>query len=207
MKRIILLFAVLALLAGATFAQNGAFAPYATGSVSTSSALGYKNPDFTVGAGIESSTQYLLLDIHGLFDTANLTVTDKGYTGTIQASGYYKFFGHMLAGAGANWSVNTAEATTFIQGTQVRRVIDATRQSAHPFVGGGFQFGKVRVIANYNLPGKNALTNERIVNVNTEVFATKHLRLTQDTTINSYVDGSNIRVTGTKLGAGLKLVL
>jgi hypothetical protein len=201
MKRFTMLFAVLTLMVSTAFAQNGAFAPYVSGSVSTSANLGYKNPDFTVGAGIESSTKNLLLDVHGTFDTANSIKTDNGYAGTLTGAAYYKFFGHILGGAGANWSVNTAQLKTQFAN------IDATRQSAHTFIGGGVQFGKVRILANYNLPGKDALLNERIIDVNTEIFLKKHLRLTQNTTLNSYVGAGNVRATASKIGVGLKLVI
>lgn len=188
----------------AAFAQNGVFAPYVNAGVSTTAAAGYKNPDFTVGAGIESNTRGLLMDVHGTFDTANSIKTNNGYTGGLNASVYVKVLGPFLIGGGANWAVNTAQLKTQFSN------IDATRQSAHPFIGGGFQAGKFRLLADYNLPGKEALTNERIVDVNAEFFAAKHVRITANATVNSFIDitsPSKSRATANKLGVGIKLVI
>jgi hypothetical protein len=210
MKRISMFVAVVAMFASTVFAQNGVFAPYVKGSVSSSANAGYKNPDYTAGAGVESSSKYMLLDLNGSFDSANAVKTDNGYTGTVAGTAYYKLFGHLLAGGGATWQLNTAQVSNFVKnfkGQSVRQVVDATRQSAHPLVGGGFQFSRVRVLATYALPGKDALTNERLVDVNSEIFIKKHFRLTQFAELNSYVGAGKIRATANKLGAGVKFVL
>jgi len=204
MKKIVMLFTIVLLAATLGFAQNGAFAPYVSGTVATSSTLGTVNPDYKVGVGIESSTKHLLLDINGTVDTADIkpAIAANSIANTtlnLQVSGYYKLFSHLLVGTGANFSQNTASYKTL-------KTLAAVKTAAQPFVGAGVQLGKLRVIANYDLPGKDAQTNNRVVTVNSEFQLFKHIRVTQTTVIDSYV-GTPARVTGTQLGAGLKFVL
>ena len=109
MKKLMLFFAALTFLVGTAFAQNGAFAPYVDGAVSVSAAnaeslTSTSNPNFKVGAGIESSTKYLLLDANAQFNSGNLSgfqglvSNTGGYTGRVEGSAYYKFFGKVLVG-------------------------------------------------------------------------------------------------------------
>ena len=197
MKQFIAMFVmVLALLAGTAFAQNGAFAPYVTGTVT--SAPGNNNPSFNVGGGVESSTNHFLFDVNGMFNTANSSV-GAGYTGTITGSGYYKAFSHILIGGGASVVVNT-------NGFTAKNFVNTARQSANPFVGGGFQVKKLRLIATYQLPGKDALPDQRTVKLQSEYFASKHFRVVTSVTANSYINGAATRVTVAQLGGGLKFV-
>lgn len=227
MKRIAMLFAVLALAVGLASAQNGAFAPYAQGSVSYSANAGSTNPSFNGGLGIESSTKHLLLDVNGVFQTANpsvnglnvIQVGGRGYTGTLTGSAYLKLHKFLLAGVGADWSINHATFETikeFGEGSTAKVALDATLQSAHPFVGGGFQTRFNRLLVTYALPGKDALTNERIIPVTNEFFVGKHLRLTQSVQLTSYngnpalrnfdIPNTGVRVSAITAGAGAKFV-
>lgn len=228
LKRIAMLFAMLALFAGLAVAQNGAFAPYVQGSVSYSANQGQSNPSFNGGLGIESSTNALLLDLNGTFATANpadselnlVTVAGRGFTGTIAGSAYLKVTKHLLAGVGGSWAVTHADFESVVANglrSVLPKGIDATLESAHPYVGGGFQIKRDRLLVTYALPGKDALTNERIVPVSNELFLTKHLRLTQNVTFTSYsgnpaltnltIPFNGVRVSAVSASAGVKFVL
>src|SRR5208337_4311257 len=77
MRSISMFLAVVALLIGTAFAQNGAFAPYVQAGIGGSSTatgtsnITASNPNYIVGAGIESSTKHLLLNLDATFGTAN----------------------------------------------------------------------------------------------------------------------------------------
>lgn len=216
MKKFALLFAVIALVVGTAAAQNGAFAPYATVGVGVQAGgidlTNKTNPNYSFGGGIESSTKYFLLDAHTTYNTAANNIGGNiignlktgGYTLNTQASGYLKLANHILAGAGVDSSINNVNY-------KYQSVTEFTQsfQGVHPFVGVGFQTSKFRVIGNYLLPGKDAFTNERIVNITGEIFLAKHIRLTANTQLNSYVPaeipvGRQMKVA---VGAGLKFVL
>jgi len=201
MKRFAMLLAVLTLVVGAAVAQNGAFAPYATAGVGIQSAavstVDKTNPNYTVGGGLESSTKYLLLDAHTTFNTANNAVTGQGYTFDTQAAGYLKVFNHFLGGAGVDSTVNSVDLKS--KGVN-------SFQGVHPFVGAGYQTSKFRVIATYLLPGKDAVTNERIGNVNAEVFVTKHIRAIGGILLDSNVPEKTRQMT-VGATAGIKIVL
>lgn len=224
-KTLFVVLAVLALAVGSAFAQNGAFAPYVNGGVTYSANTGTSNPGFVGGLGVESSTKHLLLDLNGTINTANpatnaatlFQVKGKGYTGTVTGSAYLKVAKHFLVGGGAFWQISPGTYQSITDGSTSAKVkLDATLQSAHPFIGGGFQTKYNRLLATYALPGKDALTNEKIIPITNEFFVGKHLRLTQSVTIVSYsgVAGPNyfdysvggVRVAGTTLGAGVKYV-
>src|SRR5574337_1122135 len=110
MKTLSMFLAVLTLLVGAAFAQT---TPYVEGTIVN--APGANRPSANVALGVTSNTKYLLLDVNGAFNTANV-VNGAGYTGTLQAEALYKLFGLVLAGGGANWVINTNgfSATRFI---------------------------------------------------------------------------------------------
>jgi len=209
MKRFALLFAVvaLALTLGtvSASAQNGVFAPYVTAGVGVQGgAFDYvtkTNPNFAFGGGIESSTKHFLLDANAVYNTANNVVTNNGYTVNAQASGYLKL-GHILAGAGVNESIANLSPTTY-----QKLLVASTYQGFHPYVGAGYQTTKYRVIASYLLPGKDATPGERIGNVNGEVFASKHLRLTGGVSLDSTVPTGGTRQLGVGASAGVKFVL
>lgn len=228
MKNLKLLFALLVLgltFAGTASAQNGVFAPYVAGRVSSTANLGYKDPNYGVTAGIESSSKSLLLDVNGTFDSANpirvLTTTGAlvagdGYTTGLHASGYIKLFSRILIGGGANWEVNPATVKATINNKIA--LLNAARSTAMPFVGGGFNAKRDRFLVNYNLPGKDELAGERKIDFHNEVLFLKgHVRLVQDVAINSFINsstsnglavpGTNVRVTGNSVGGGIKLVL
>lgn len=180
MKYIASLIVAVALMIGSAVAQNGVFAPYVEGTVT--SAPGNNNPSFNVGVGIESSSKHFLLDANGLFNSAN-SLVGAGYTGTLTGSAYYKLLSHVLVGGGANWVINT-------NGFSAKNFFTTARESANPFVGAGLQVKKVRLLADYQLPGRDALPNSRLVTLQGEYFATKHIRLVASVATNSYFNGT-----------------
>src|SRR5271166_4750130 len=101
MKRIAMLFSLLILAVGLASAQT--IAPYVEGTISTAPSATTQN--YQVGGGLEVNTKHLLLDADGIFSTAN-AVNGAGHTGTLTGQGYYKL-GHLLAGGGATWVINT----------------------------------------------------------------------------------------------------
>lgn len=224
-KTLFSILAVLALFVGSAVAQNGAFAPYVSGGVTYSANTGTTNPGFVGGLGIESSTKHLLLDLNGTINTANPTANvanlfqfnGKGYTGKVTGSVYLKVKKYFLIGGGAYWQISpgTFESVRTIDSSNYQTKLDATLQSAHPFIGGGFQTKYNRLLATYALPGKDAFVNEKIIPITNEFFVGKHLRLTQSVTIVSsdgptanyfeYTNGG-IRLAGTEVGAGVKFV-
>lgn len=173
------------------------FAPYFSGTVNT--APGSSNLDYRLGVGLEINTKHLLLDANGNFSSANVA-NGAGHSGTLTAQGYYKLFGHVLAGGGADWVVNTG---TF----NAKQFINTARTSANPFVGGGFQLGRLRSIVTYQIPtAGNALPNERAFNISNELALTKRLRAVVPVSVTSYNNGIPARVTVTQVGGGLKFV-
>jgi hypothetical protein len=199
MKRIALLamFVATLLFAGSAYAQNGVFAPYVQGTITTAPGSPATGASYGIGAGIESSTKHLLLDANGMFNTAKVTSgTGSGYNGTITAQGYYKLFSHVLAGGGADVVINT-------NGFTFGSFVSTARNSANPFVGGGIQAGRLRSILTYQLPGKDAVAGQRFLQLNSELRITKHIRLTVPVGINSIAG----RYTATSVGGGIKLVL
>lgn len=197
MKIIATIIAAVVLMVGSAFAQNGAFAPYVQGTITTAPGSPATGASYSVGAGIESSTKHLLLDANGLFNTAKVTSgTGNGYNGTITAQGYYKLFGHVLAGGGADVVINT-------NGFTFGNFASTARTSANPFVGGGLQAGRFRSILTYQLPGKDAVPGQRLFQLNSELGLTKHIRLTVPVSVNS-ISG---KYTATSVGGGIKFVL
>lgn len=230
MRNKMLLLVVFLLLAANLGAQSHpAFAPYATVDVSTTSALGTGNPDYAAGVGIESNTKRFLVDANIRFSTADpaaLTVAGikngTGYATRERAEIYYKLFGSVLVGVGANAYLQPTALVSVLRGERVS-IVRQIRAAAHPFIGGGVQLGRVRIIADYQLPGIEALPNERQFDVNAEVQIAKRIRLTGAASLMSYFNGAspspgvfitpvpytqgNVRVTGTRVGAGLKFLL
>lgn len=191
------LFALILAFAGSAFAQNGAFAPYVQGTISTAPGSLATGASYGIGGGIESSTSHLLLDVNGLFNTAKVTSgTGNGYNGTITGQGYYKLFKHVLVGGGASFVINT-------NGFTFDKLVSTSRNSANPFVGGGLQAGRFRTILTYQLPGKDAVAGQRLFLLNSELGITKHIRLTAPVGVNSVAG----QFTTTSVGGGVKFVL
>lgn len=216
MKSLFSILAVLTLLVGGAFAQSGVFAPYIDAGISASStftgnsAVTARNPNYNVGAGIESSTKHLLLDVNAQFNSADYrtfgTPGSSSYAATVTATGFLKF-GKLLVGGG------TFYKNTVTSGT-IRNLLPNAGNTFVPLIGGGFQFSRDRITAVYELPGRSA-TNQRTVDFHNEIFLTKsaHLRLTQDVSLNSSVaqiTASDVtlsqRLSGGSAAAGLKLV-
>jgi hypothetical protein len=184
------------LMVGSAFAQNGAIAPYVQGTITTAPGSAATGASYSIGAGVESSTKHLLLDANGLFNTAKVTSgTGNGYNGTITAQGYYKLFGHVLAGGGADVVINT-------NGFTFGNFVSTARTSANPFVGGGVQAGRLRSILTYQLPGKDAVPGQRLFVLSNELQVTKHVRVTVPVQANSLAG----KYTATSVGGGLKFV-
>lgn len=201
-KMFAMLVAALALMIGSAFAQNGAFAPYVQGTISTAPGSG-SAASYQVGGGIESSTKFLLLDVNGSFQTAAVAV-GAGHAGVLQGQGYLKVGKHLLAGGGANWVINT-------QSFNAGSFVNTARESANPFVGVGLQLGRLRSIVDYQIPvGSNALPYQRTFQMQNELRLTKHLRATLPVTFTSYDTDGTIktinRVTVAQVGGGLKFV-
>jgi hypothetical protein len=191
-----LLATLVLFVAGSAFAQNGAFAPYVQGTITTAPGSPATGASYSVGAGIESSTKHLLLDANGTFNTAKVTSgTGSGYNGTITGQGYYKLFSHVLVGGGASVVVNT-------NGFTFGNFASTARNSANPFVGGGVQLGRFRSILTYQLPGKDAVAGQRLFQLNSELGITKHVRLTVPVAVNSIAG----QYTATSVGGGVKFV-
>ena len=220
------LVAALALVAPA-HAQNGAFAPYGTIGITgtgTGSVLNSSTPSANVGVGIESSTKHLLLDVNYQESFANGFSTASGYTGKVTGSGYLKIFKVVLVGGGASYS-NQITGVPFTVGNTEQGFITTIKginvTQARPFVGGGFNFSRDRIIANYILPGGFSITNinppvaDRSFNVTNEIILGKtgllhHVRFTQTLAFSSNLTGSVssiVRATTWTGGGGLKFVL
>lgn len=212
-KSLFSILAVLTLLVGLASAQaapaatsfSGSFNPYVFGTIQTAPGSQATGGSYNLGIGLESNTKHFLFDTNGSFNSANVTAgAANGYTGTLQASGYYKLFGHILGGGGANWVINTA-------GFSASHFVNTARESANPFVGVGLQAGRLRSIATYELSGRNALEEQIKFGLNTEFAASKHIRLVVPLVINSYQSGpvkslGGQRVTVASVGAGFKFV-
>lgn len=206
------ILAVLTLLVGSAFSQNGAFAPYVDASIGASSTITgnstatAKNPNYSLGVGVESSTKHLLLDVNAQFNTANYRTfgltNGASYAATVQGTGFLKV-GKLLLGGGTFYKDTVTPST-------LRALLPSAGQTFVPLAGGGFQFSRDRITALYELPGRSA-NNQRTVDFHNEIFLTKsaHLRLTQDVSLNSSVYGSssiNQRISGGSAQAGLKFV-
>jgi hypothetical protein len=85
------------------------------------------------GVGLECSSNHILFDVNGGYHTANV-MAGAGHTGTLQVSGYYKLFGRLIVGAGANWVINT-------NGFSTSHYINSARESFNPFIGPVFSSG------------------------------------------------------------------
>jgi hypothetical protein len=186
---------------GVTSTLNQAFAPYVVGSIQT--APGSSNENYMAGVGLESSSNHILLDVNGVYETANVTA-GAGHTGTIQASGYYKLFGRLLVGAGANLIINT-------NGFATSHYMNPTRESGNPFISAGLQIWDVRSIVSYQLTADDGIQEQIKFNWNSELALTRHIRFTVPVVINSYQSGplrslGGRRVLVTQVGAGVKLV-
>jgi len=202
-------------------AQNGAFAPYADFGITASGTGGGtgtflpSNPNYRIGGGIESSTTHLLFDINTQFDTAHLSLKNigsatSGYTGTVTGSAYLKL-DSFLVGGGAFYSNQTVGIANFFNGFN--------RSQIRPFVGGGYQFSRDRILANYVLPGQDQIgvapnlnLGDRTFQIRNEFFLgksglVKHLRLTQNLDLsNNILDLTGTRQTTYTTGVGLKFV-
>src|SRR6202042_2077466 len=88
---------------------NQALALYVIGSIQT--APGSSTENYKAGVGLESSSQHVLLDVNGCYDSSNVTAGAR-QTGTLQASGYRKLFTRLLVGAGANWVISPSGFST-----------------------------------------------------------------------------------------------
>src|SRR5271156_6410114 len=110
MKRIAMLFVVLALALG-SFASAQTIAPYVDAGISASSTLTgnsnvtAKNPNYIVGAGVEVNTKLFLLDVNAAFNTGNYRtfgisqINGSSYAATVQGTGFVKV-GKLLLGGG-----------------------------------------------------------------------------------------------------------
>jgi hypothetical protein len=214
MKFFASLFLALTVLVGVSAAQSGAFAPYVDASIGGSStftgnsSVTAHNPNYIVGAGIESSTKHLLLDVNANFQTADYRAFGapgaNSFAGTVTATGFVKV-GSLLLGGGTYYKDQVSNGN-------LKGLIPGDAQTFVPLVGGGFQFSRDRITAVYELPGRSA-TNQRTVDFHNEIFLTKkaHLRLTQDLSINTADNLSlpgvgTVRVSGGQAAAGLKFV-
>jgi len=199
---------------GSAFSQNGAFAPYVDAGIGGSStftgngAVTAHNPNYIVGAGIESSTKHLLLNLDANFQSADYRTfglaSGDNYAATVTGTGYLKI-GHLLLGGGTLYRDN-------VIGGNIRSIIPNLQSTTFvPLVGGGIQFSRDRFTALYELPGRSGL-NQRTVDFNNEFFLTKsaHLRLTQQVSINTADTGvpsiGSVRVSGGQAAVGLKFV-
>jgi len=198
---------------GSAFAQNGAFAPYVdagiggSSTLTANSSLSAHNPNYIVGAGIESSTKHLLLNVDANFQTADYrsfgAPNSNSFAGTVTGEGFIKF-GGLLLGGGALYKDQVVNGNAKV-------LIPNSSQTFVPLIGGGYQFSRDRFTAVYELPGRSA-TNQRTVDFHNEIFLTKkaHLRLTQDLSINSDVASvpsiGSARISGGQAAAGLKFV-
>jgi len=195
-KSLFTILAVLVLAVGSAFAQNGAFAPYVEGTITTAPGSTATGASYNVGVGVESSTKHLLLDFSGVFNTANVTTgSGSGYSGVLQAQGYLKIAKIFLAGGGADWVINT-------NGFTFSKFYSSARQSANPFVGGGVQLGRLRSIVTYQLPGNDAVAGQRFFQIQNELRLSKHLRAEVPVSFNSVAG----KYTATSVGGGLKFV-
>jgi hypothetical protein len=185
----------------ATSTLNQAFAPYFIGSIQTAPGSSIEN--YVAGVGLESSSNYILLDVNGGYHTANVTA-GAGHTGTLQASGYYKLFGRLTVGGGANWVINT-------NGFSTSHYINSARESFNPFIGTGLQFRNVRSVVSYQLTAADGIQEQIKFDWNSERALTRHVRFTFPVVVNSCQSGP-LRSLGGKsvsvaqAGAGVKLV-
>src|SRR5271170_2012004 len=130
---------------GSAFAQNGAVAPYVDAGIGLSStvtgtgSVTASNPNYFVGAGIESSTKHLLLDVNGQFSSGNVRTFGQGtngtYAATVTGTGFLKL-GHFLVGGGALYN-------NVVSGGKFSSLIP-TRNTFVPEIGGGYQFSRDR---------------------------------------------------------------
>lgn len=208
------ILAVLALMVGSAFSQNGAFAPYVDAGIGGSSTftgaanVTAHNPNYIVGAGIESSTKHLLLNLDARFESANYRTfglaNGDNYAATVTGTGFVKV-GHLLLGGGTLYRDN-------VIGGNVRSLLPNLQSTTFvPLVGGGVQFSRDRFTAVYELPGRSGV-NQRTVDFNNEFFLTKSakLRLTQQVSINTSDTGvpsiGSVRVSGGSANVGVKFV-
>lgn len=214
MKSVVSFIAVLALLVGAAFAQAPAaktatlsttFAPYVVGSITT--APGATGQNYTIGVGLERDKGRFYFDGSGVYSTALVSANPgQPHVGLFTLQGYYKVFGHVLAGGGATAVLNTGAIKT------PKTFVDSARAQANPFVGAGLEFGRFRSIASYQIPVRGEGVPEQIkFNLNSEFAFTRHIRFTLPLVISSYQTAplkslGGQRVTIAQAGAGLKLV-
>jgi len=209
-----LLLSVGLLITPAAKAQNGAFAPYVDIGIAVAgsdSVLVSTEAIGNVGAGIESSSKHLLLDVNGQFTSANGFTTASGYTDSVNGSGYLKA-GAFLLGGGASYSNQIVGVpTTFgnLATGFVTTVEHINVTQVRPFIGAGLQLPRDRVIVNYFLPGSDpsGLAGGPAFQVHNEIFLSNHglfdhIRFVQN------LDFVN-NTTGTTwiVGGGLKFVL
>jgi|SRR5579863_4366992 len=209
------ILATLALLVGSAFSQAApaaskptletTFAPYVAGSITT--APGTSGENYTVGVGVEHDGGKLYLDGSGVYSTALVTANPgQPHVGLFTVQGYYKLFGHVLAGGGATAVLNTGAIKT------PKQFVDSARSQANPFVGAGLEFGRFRSIASYQIPIRGEGVPEQIkFNLNSELALTRHIRFTVPLVLSSYQTSplkslGGQRVTVAQAGAGIKVV-
>jgi hypothetical protein len=190
-------------------------APYIDASIQgthNSGNFGFTGPQYTYGGGIESNTRHLFLDVNVLENTADPNNFSGGYTTTVTGSGYLKF-GGVLAGGGAFYSNAVALGENFASAIK----FPGDRDQVRPFVGGGYQFRRDRIILNYVLPGKDKVAGfsnigDRTLQLRNEFtlgnsgFAS-HLRATQNVDFSSNrLSESGARQENYTAGVGIKFV-
>ena len=182
------------------------FAPYVVGGITT--APGAAGQNYFVGIGVEHDGGKVYLDANGVYSSAAVAANPgQPHVGVFTLQGYYKLFGHVLAGGGATAVLNTGAIKT------PKSFVDSARSQANPFVGAGLEFGRFRSIASYQIPVRGEGVPEQIkFNLNNELALTRHIRVGVPLTISSYRNGpafkylGGARVTVAQAGGELKLV-
>lgn len=181
------------------------FAPYVVGAITT--APGAAGQNYVIGVGAEHDGGKVYIDGSGVYSSAAVAANPgQPHVGVFQLQGYYKLFGHVLAGGGATAVLNTGAIKT------PKTFVDSARSQANPFVGAGLEFGRFRSIASYQIPVRGEGVPEQIkFNLNSELALTRHIRVFVPLVISSYQTAplkslGGQRVTIAQAGGGLKLV-
>ena len=171
--------------------------PYVVETIQT--APGASSQDYTFGVGYKIDTSSYLSDNSVTFNSADV-LSGVGKVMKVVTSHYVKYYNHFLSGAGATYLANTNGFSAVLD------YVNNSTSSANAFIGEGVYFNKYTTIVTYQLPGKNALLNQRYFLLNNEYKLSKHLRLVAPAGINSYHNGLGARVTTVSTGAGVMFV-
>lgn len=193
-----IVFSAISVQAGAQTLNNRIIQPFVDGEAGVYDALGYKNPVVWGGGGVDVETNRVLILSSGHAELARKIETGDGYAYHFQGAAYARLGagGRLLAGVGDGWS---------------REITSQWSKSAQrPFIGGGYEGERVRIVLGYSLPMLDRQNGLQGVTGDVEFGVGRHFRVLLSDGLFEYHDTLGTTHPRTHLGAesfgGLKFV-